>query len=96
MTKPHEDNWEHMSGEYPDTVYRAGTQSKIADVWADGIESGNDTADLIAAAPEMARLLLRMRDEAVFIGREDDDEWKAAIVAVLRKAGVIPPAAPAE
>lgn len=56
--KPHEETWEHVSGGWPNDVTRKGTAEKIADVWATGQEDGNGTADLIAQAPAMARLLL--------------------------------------
>ncbi len=103
MTKPHEEMWVHTSGAWPYDVSRAVTGEKIADVWATGQEDGNGTADLIAQAPAMARLLLEMQ----WSGSPDgfvsgcplcDAPWVAgdgahlpdcALVAVLRAAGVL-------
>lgn len=60
MTRPIDETWEHLSGAWPYAVLRKGTAEKIADVWATGQEDGNGTADLIAQAPAMARLLLKL------------------------------------
>lgn len=55
-TKPTEETWEFVSGAWPETVYRKGTNKLVAEVWA---EDGDDdaSAELIAAAPEMYRML---------------------------------------
>lgn len=84
MIKAIDDTWEYLSGAWPENVFRKGTNAKIVDVWADGIENHHEAADLIAAAPEMARLLLDMRGAELLPGSMED-----RLVAVLRKAGVL-------
>ncbi len=59
MTKPWDETWEYVSGGWPYDVCRKGTNEKIADVWATGSEDSHGTAELIAQAPAMARLLLK-------------------------------------
>lgn len=57
MIKAIDDNWEYVSGGWPYDVFRKGTNEKVADVWGFGIEDTHAAADIIAAAPEMVRML---------------------------------------
>lgn len=88
MSKPRlawQETWEFVSGEWPHGVYRVGDtgpHSKIADVWGG---YGCEGAQLIAAAPEMARMLLRDYEENK-LRCEPDCE----LIRVLSKAGVLP------
>lgn len=66
--KPHERTWEFHSGCWPEVVFYAGGNKKVCDVWADEDSSTCDVADLISAAPDMARLLV----EAEWIAEEWD------------------------
>jgi len=92
--KPYERDWEFLSGCWPEVVFYKGSSKKVADVWADEDSSTCDVADLIAAAPEMARLLARIEalhdsEDAGDVARAICVEWLPEIRAVLRKAGVI-------
>lgn len=69
LTKGIDDTWEYVSGGWPYDVYRKGTNQKIADVWGDACEDTHQVADMIAAAPEMARLLLELE----WISQETDE-----------------------
>lgn len=56
--KPYERDWEFHSGCWPEVVFYKGGNKKVCDVWADEDSSTCDVADLISAAPDMARMLL--------------------------------------
>lgn len=80
--KPHEEEWEYISGGWPYDVLRKGTNEKIADVWATGSEDSHGVADLIAQAPAMARLLIAVLNRV-------NDPLATEISNVLDAAGVI-------
>ncbi len=96
--KAWEDNWQYLSGEWPETVRRAPSGDKVAEVWAEGLGS-HDASDLIAAAPDMARLLLQLEwasgptvdlQNCGSCGAfyEDGHDPGCAWVATMQKAGV--------
>ncbi len=97
--RPHDETWEYISGGWPYDVYRKGTSEKIADVWATNSEDSHGTADLIAQAPAMARLLLKLSEpECPVCGAHDGDPCNeletghhafCALGEVLLAAGVL-------
>jgi len=57
MKPLHEQVWDYTSGSWPHTIFRGieNGAEKVVDVWGD-----HEDCDLIAAAPQMARVLLHL------------------------------------
>ncbi len=90
--KPWEETW-RQSEAYPEDVFgREG-----GDILFEGVECSDQAhsharAQLAAAAPEMARLLLELEwdhAECNICGGTHEHESDCRLVAVLRKAGVL-------
>lgn len=62
--KPHEQEWEYLSGDWPHEVWRKTPKSeRVVECWGD-----HEDCDLIAAAPDLVRALLAVE---VNIGYEE-------------------------
>lgn len=98
MTKPHEQEWKveqsSMSSKTevvgPDvSICRVNvTYSSKGSYMTADMDDATAKANLIAAAPDMARALLTVRE--VLGGGGDVEEMMTVIGAALRKAGVLP------